>query len=69
VFSYVLLFFPSFLVFVFCCYKILSKRVCCQRCVSSLKNCCSGGDGEQESLIPEQHIQEEDPLNVVEWST
>ena len=69
VFSYVLLFFPSFLVFVFCCYKILSKRVCCQRCVSSLKNFCSREDGEQESLFPEQHIQEEDPLNVVEWST
>jgi hypothetical protein len=67
--STILLAFPGFLVFVFCCYKILSKRVCCQRCVSSLKNCCSGGDGEQESLIPEQHIQEEDPLNVVEWST
>ena len=62
--------FPAFLVFVFCCYRILSKCVCCQRCVSSLKNCCSGGDGEQESLIPEQHILEEDPpLNVVEWST
>jgi hypothetical protein len=60
---------PAFFVIVRFCYKFLSKCVCCQRCVSSLKNCCSGGDGEQESLIPEQHIQEEDPLNVVEWST
>ena len=68
--SLIFLAFPGFLVFVFCCYKILSKRVCCQRCVSSLKNCCSREDGEQETLIQEQHIQEEDPpLHEVEWST
>ena len=68
--STILLAFPGFLVFVFCCYKILSKRVCCQRCVSSLKSCCSREDGEQEPLIQEQHVQEEDPpLHEVEWST
>ena len=68
--SLILLAFPGFLVFIFCCYKILSKRVCCQRCVSSLKNCCSREDDEQEHLIQEQHVQEEDPpLHEVEWST
>ena len=70
VFSSILLAFPGFLVFVFCCYKILSKCDCCQRCVSSLKNFCSREEGELESLIQEEHVLEEDsPLHEVEWST
>ena len=68
--SSILLALPAFLVFVICCYKILSKRVCCQRCVSTLKSCCSREDSEQEPLIPEQLILEENsPLHEVEWST
>ena len=68
--SSILLALPAFLVFVICCYKILSKRVCCQRCVSTLKSCCSREDSEQEPLIPEQLILEENsPLHEMEWST
>jgi hypothetical protein len=69
VISFCLVLLPASLTLGICWYKILSKRVCCQRCVSTLKNCCSREDGEREPLIPEQHVLEEErPLHVVEWS-
>ena len=67
VFSFILLAFPAFLVFVFCCYKILSKRVCCQRFVVKIKSCHKVEHVELKNIHQEKEEEEEPHYYEAEW--
>ena len=68
VFSVILLALPTFLVFVFCCHKILSKRVCCQRFIAKIKSCHKVEHMELKNIHQEEEQEEEPHYYVAEWS-